>query len=53
MTKQEEIARCDREIAQARAAALAGNREIEGLLLCIADWAAERRLIEEEREGCD
>lgn len=48
MTKRDELERCDREIAQARAEVLAGNRELEGLLLCITDWAAERRLIEEE-----
>lgn len=44
----EEMARCDREIAAARAELLAGHPDIQGLLLCMVDWAEERRLIEDE-----
>ena len=48
MTKRQELARCDRELAEARAALLAGDPCIEGLCLAISDWAEERALIERE-----
>lgn len=46
-----ELARCDAEIAEARAELRAGDRDIEGLCLAIHDWSAERRLIESEIEA--
>lgn len=51
MTKREELARCDRELADARAALLAGDPCVEGLCLAISDWAEERRVIEQEDEA--
>jgi hypothetical protein len=44
---QREIARCRREIAAARAELLAGNPDVEGLCLALADWSAELRILEE------
>lgn len=49
-TKREALARCDRELADARAALLAGDPCVEGLCLAISDWAEERRVIEQEDE---
>lgn len=49
-TKRDELARCDRELAAARAALLAGDPCVEGLCLAISDWAEERALIEQEDE---
>jgi hypothetical protein len=43
-----ELACCDAEIAQAKAALAAGHPEIEGLCLAVADWAENKRLIEAE-----
>lgn len=37
--------RCDREIAHCEAELRAGSLEMEGLLLGLIDWSAERRLI--------
>ena len=51
MTKQEALERCDRELAKARAALLAGDPCVEGLCLAISDWAEERRVIEREEEA--
>jgi hypothetical protein len=45
-----DLARCDREIAEARAALRAGHLDIEGLCLAIHDWSGERRLIEAARK---
>ena len=50
MTKQEALARCDRELAEARKALLAGDPCVEGLCLALSDWAEERRVIEREDE---
>ena len=51
MNKREEaLARCDRELAEARAALLAGDPCVEGLCLALSDWAEERRVIERESE---
>ena len=40
------LTRCDREIAEAKAALLAEHPDVEGLTLSISDWSAERRLVE-------
>jgi len=45
--RQREIARCRREIGAARAELLAGNPDVEGLCLALADWNAELRILEE------
>ena len=42
--------RCLREIADARALLLAGHPDVEGLCRALADWSAELRLIQRERE---
>jgi hypothetical protein len=47
--RQREIARCRWEIAAARAELLAGNPDVEGLCLALADWSAELRLLEDEK----
>ena len=44
-----EIARCRREIAAIRAEQFAGNPDVEGLCLALADWNAELRILEDER----
>ena len=43
---QREIARCRREIEAMRAELLAGNPDVEGLCLALADWSEELRLLE-------
>jgi hypothetical protein len=47
MTEAEDLARCDAEIAACKAKLRAGHKDVDGLMLAIADWAAEKRLIEE------
>lgn len=47
--KQLELARCDAELAALEDEARAGNPDVPGIALGIADWSAERKLI--EREG--
>jgi hypothetical protein len=50
----QEIERCQREIAAIEAELLAGNPEMEGLCLALADWATELRILQNEqrrREG--
>lgn len=42
---QNEIARCEAEIASAQAALAGGDPDVAGLCLAIADWSAELRLI--------
>jgi hypothetical protein len=41
-----EIERCRREIAAAEAELLAGNPDVEGLLLALADWMTELRSLQ-------
>jgi hypothetical protein len=41
--------RCHREIAAIEAAILAGNSDLEGLCLALADWSAELRLMQNEK----
>jgi hypothetical protein len=43
-----EIERCRREIAEIETELRAGHRDIHGLLLALADWHAELRLLERE-----
>jgi hypothetical protein len=44
----EELARCDREIAEAEATLRSGYPDIDGCLLWLYDWRCERKLIEDE-----
>ena len=46
-----ELERCHREIASIEAELLAGNPDIEGLILGLADWHAELRILQGE-EPC-
>jgi hypothetical protein len=46
---QREIERCRRELAGIRAELLAGNPDVQGLCLGLADWSAELRLLEDEK----
>lgn len=41
-----EIARCDREAAEAESCLRAGDRNEEGLLQWLQDWKWEKRLLE-------
>jgi len=60
---QREIERCRGEIAAIQAELHAGNPDVEGLCMALADWSAELRALEEERRraanpaaggrGCD
>lgn len=45
---REELARCDREIAEAEATLRSGYTDIDGCLLWLYDWRVERKLIEDE-----
>jgi len=50
--RQDEIARCRGEVAAVEAQIRAGQPDVEGLLLALADWCAELRLLEKEvRDG--
>jgi hypothetical protein len=42
------IERCKREIAAVEAELLAGNPDLRGLCLALADWHAEWRILERE-----
>jgi hypothetical protein len=43
-----ESERCRREIAAVEAELLAGNPDIEGLLLALSDWSTELRILQNE-----
>ena len=43
------IERCRREIGEIEVELLAGNPDVPGLLLALADWNAEMRILEEEK----
>lgn len=45
---QPEIDRCNHEIAEIEAQLRSGHRELHGLLLALADWHAELRLLQGE-----
>jgi hypothetical protein len=44
-----EILRCEREIAGVEEALYAGHADVAGLCLALADWSAERRILEDEK----
>src|SRR5512135_973982 len=46
--RQAEIERCQREIAAAEAALLAGHPDVAGLCLALSDWSAELRILQAE-----
>jgi len=46
-----EIARCQAEIAAARALLLAGYLDVEGLCRALADWSAELRILASENSN--
>ena len=48
---QDEIKRCNREIAQIEAALLAGHPDVAGLCLALSDWSAEIRILNAELAG--
>ena len=41
--------RCHREIATVEAEILAGNPDLAGLCLALADWSAELRILQDEK----
>jgi hypothetical protein len=43
-----EIDLCRREVAAIETELLAGNPDVEGLLLALADWSAELRILQNE-----
>ena len=47
---QREIERCRSEIAAIQAELLAGNPDVAGLCLALADWSAELGILERECE---
>ena len=49
MTEFADIERCRREIAAIEAELFAGNPDVEGLCLALADWSAELRILEAEQ----
>jgi hypothetical protein len=44
-----EIDRCHRELVAVEAELLAGNPDMEGLLLTLSDWSAELRILQNEK----
>ena len=44
-----EIDRCHRELVAVEAELLAGNPDMEGLLLALSDWSAELRILQNEK----
>ena len=48
---QREVARCRAEIAATEALLLAGHPDVEGLCIALADWSAELRILEQERQN--
>jgi len=49
--RQTEIVRCQREIAAAEAALLAGHPDVPGLCLALSDWSAELRILAQPNNG--
>ena len=45
----EQIERCHREIAAIEAEILAGDPDLPGLFLALSDWAAELRILQNEK----
>lgn len=48
MTRAEELARCDAEIAEAERLLRDGHPDIVGLTLALSDWRGERAMLEAE-----
>ena len=48
-----DIDRCRREIAALEAEILAGNPDLRGLCLALADWSGELRLLQEANEATE
>jgi hypothetical protein len=46
-----ELERCDAEIREIEFLLRGGHPDVEGLLLALADWRKERRLLIEEEKG--
>jgi hypothetical protein len=46
-----EIERCRTEMAAIEAELLAGNADVEGLCLALADWSAELRILQGRSGG--
>lgn len=46
LAAEDQIARCNREIAAAEAELRAGHKDIQGLTRCLVDWHLELRLIQ-------
>jgi len=46
--RRDEIARCRAEVAAVEGQIRAGHSDLLGLLLALADWSAELRLLERE-----
>jgi hypothetical protein len=44
-----ELERCDEEIRQVEGLLRSGHPDVEGLLLALADWRTERRLLMAEQ----
>ncbi len=40
--------RCKREIAAIEAELIAGNPDVQGLVLALSDWSAELRILQDE-----
>ena len=53
MTAFTDIERCRGEIAIIEAELLAGNPDVEGLLLALADWHAELHILQDEKRRQD
>ena len=47
---QREVNRCRAEIAATESLLLAGHPDVEGLCMALADWSAELRILERERQ---
>jgi len=51
MSTAHELARCDREVSEAKRLLFEGHPEIEGLVLAISDWEREKQaILESERK---
>ena len=48
-----EVARCEREMAEAEALLRAGHPDVAGLCLALHDWAQELRILQKESEQRD
>ncbi len=51
LSREAEQARCRAEIATLEALLRSGHEDVGGIMLALADWRAERLLIEQELRG--